>query len=860
MVRRLSLLVLPLTALMACGDKDDDDDDDDDTGSIGTDETVDADADGYTSAEGDCDDDDDAINPGATEVCDGVDNDCDDTIDDDDDDVDLTTGSVYYIDADGDGYGLAGTEIEACVAPSATADNDTDCDDEAVDINPGATEICDADDTDEDCSGDADDADSGVSADSQERYYADSDADGYGDQDDAGTLSCDPASGVVLDNTDCDDDAVGVNPDAVEICDEDDTDEDCSGLADDADAGVDATSQTLWYADIDTDGYGDEDDAGTLYCDAPSGVVADNTDCDDDAIAVNPAASEVCDTDDTDEDCSGLADDDDAGVDTTTRTTWYPDVDGDGYGDQDGAGVLFCDAPSGTVSDQTDCDDDAIGVNPGASEICDAVDNDCDTATGQDGMVTFITSAGVSSDVSSTFSGGTSGSPNTVSVTAAGEYAFCDGTYYANITTSVDVALYAQDGAAVLDGGDTDHILRIETDGISVEIDDLTLENGVADSLTALGYTAGGAIACDSNATVTVTSSTLDTNGADVGGAIATTDCTVELDDVLLTDNYSNVAGGGIFIYGAGSVTATDSTMTGGDAVYGGAFYVYDSGTLDLVDSVVEGNDAEYGGAGFIYDVAGTIGLSCTGSPGATAGFTDNVSTLGTGAVAIENGSGAYNLTFTDCDFGRIPDGDDNDGGGLFHAGSDWVYGVGNDATFSCNASDCGSQADYALGNDERSYSGDERIRGAIFLGTGEGTIDDLGLQLDPDSSCVLDHYVLSNSAVQSTDWTVEWSSTGNTVGAGGDDFYGATGAGVGVHAGTYYAVVSAWICSTSGHEVGYAINAASASSVTDLDFATNAGTVETNGYTTTLSGTGNTFTVYAAEAQYEGSITGTEL
>ena len=78
--------------------------------------TVDDDGDGFSEEQGDCDDTNADLSPGATEVCDEIDNDCDGDIDDADSSVDLETGSVFYADADGDGFGSM-TEVAACVLP-----------------------------------------------------------------------------------------------------------------------------------------------------------------------------------------------------------------------------------------------------------------------------------------------------------------------------------------------------------------------------------------------------------------------------------------------------------------------------------------------------------------------------------------------------------------------------------------------------------------------------------------------------------------------------------------------------------------------------------------------------------------------
>ena len=59
------------------------------------------------------------------------------------------------------------------------------------------------------------------------------------------------------------------------------------------------------------------------------------------------------------------------------RFALVSDSDGDGYGD-DSSSVEACDAPSGTVDNSEDCDDDDADINPAAAETCDGIDNDCD--------------------------------------------------------------------------------------------------------------------------------------------------------------------------------------------------------------------------------------------------------------------------------------------------------------------------------------------------------------------------------------------------------------------------------------------------------------------------------------------------
>ena len=349
MIRPLAVAVL----LSACAT----DKDDDDRGEIGYDPHAghtDADGDGYPADE-DCDDADGEVFPGADEVCDGVDNDCNGEVDEG-----VTT--TYYLDSDADGYGDDAGAVEACEAPEDTSEVGGDCDDGDPEVSPAATERCN--EVDDDCDGEVDE-------DVQETWYADADDDGFGDASTT-TEDCDPPEGFVADPTDCDDTDAAVNPEATEVCNS--LDDDCDGLVDDDDDSLDLSTATTWYADADTDGYGDAA-VSTVACEAPAGFVDDDADCDDSSAAVSPAGREVCD--EIDNDCDGLVDDDDPSVDTGTGLTFYADGDGDGYGDL-AAALNACEQPSGHVLDDSDCDDGDGAVNPGATEVCNELDDDCD--------------------------------------------------------------------------------------------------------------------------------------------------------------------------------------------------------------------------------------------------------------------------------------------------------------------------------------------------------------------------------------------------------------------------------------------------------------------------------------------------
>jgi hypothetical protein len=358
----------------------------------------DNDGDGYTGKK-DCDDNDAGIHPGADEICDGIDNNCNGSVDE---------GLIleWFADADGDMYGDLDTIVSACNQPDGYVPNSDDCDDGNDIVHPLAIENDCEDPTDYNCDGsvqyddadedgfpacnDCDDTISDITGPST--YYIDYDNDGYGSSYYT-QLACEEPIGWTDNDEDCDDLKRQVNPDTVWYTDADGDsygdaetgiqqcespeensvrdDTDC----DDTDAEV--NPDTLWFVDLDGDGYGSPGDYQT-GCEQPDGHAPNGLDCSDDpavnpnAPDINPDAVEVCDVQDND--CDGAVDESDA----VDARIFYVDSDGDGYG-QTAATTISCWAPSGYAAESEDCDDLLAQVNPGQDEVCgDGLDNNCD--------------------------------------------------------------------------------------------------------------------------------------------------------------------------------------------------------------------------------------------------------------------------------------------------------------------------------------------------------------------------------------------------------------------------------------------------------------------------------------------------
>ena len=157
----------------------------------------------------------------------------------------------------------------------------------------------------------------------------------------------------------------------------------------------------LFFADQDGDGFGNLS-MDTLLCNAPAGYVANSTDCNDADALVNPNTVWYQDLDNdqignsavTQTAClqpagyvltGGDCNDNNASI--TAPIMYYSDNDQDGYGDE-ASGTLFCQAPVNMILIGGDCDDNNNAINPGATEVCDGVDNNCNGQ--EDEGLTFL--------------------------------------------------------------------------------------------------------------------------------------------------------------------------------------------------------------------------------------------------------------------------------------------------------------------------------------------------------------------------------------------------------------------------------------------------------------------------------------
>lgn len=139
--------------------------------------------------------------------------------------------------------------------------------------------------------------------------------------------------------------------------------------------------EEICFKDTDGDGYGNSDSL-LIACDIPAGYVTDSTDCNDFDSLIYPAATEICNY--LDDDCDGLSDE------NLTYILSYQDADSDNYGNPF-VDSISCELPDGYILDNTDCNDANPEIYPGAEELLNGIDDDCDQVADEGLSVKDIT-------------------------------------------------------------------------------------------------------------------------------------------------------------------------------------------------------------------------------------------------------------------------------------------------------------------------------------------------------------------------------------------------------------------------------------------------------------------------------------
>ncbi len=322
---------------------------------------------------GDCNDNNKAVNPHAPEVCDKafVDENCNGKVGE----AGAKGCTSYYYDGDSDGYGSKGSTPICLCQPDAvkklTALKSDDCNDGNFNVNPGAKETC-ATAGDDNCNNKAQE----LGAAGCKIYWYDPDFDGFGSVTHPPRCQCYPDAQTKYTATkpgDCDDGKGNIGPNKTETC-ATPFDDNCDG----SDNDINAIGCTKFYVDADKDGYGKKGSNAVCMCKpivASNFTAKNNKDCNDGNKNVKPGVKDTCKTPGVDDNCDGKTDPENS---TGCKKLYY-DGDGDGWGV--GAARCFCNSLPQlkfTATKAGDCDDKVKTRRPGAPELCNGIDDDCD--------------------------------------------------------------------------------------------------------------------------------------------------------------------------------------------------------------------------------------------------------------------------------------------------------------------------------------------------------------------------------------------------------------------------------------------------------------------------------------------------
>ena len=355
--------------------------------------------------------------------------------------------------------------------------------------------------------------------------------------------------------------------------------------------------------------------------------------------------------------CSSSTDDsvsDDTDTGDSIDTAPPVDADGDGY-----------------TTDE-DCDDGNVAVYPGADELCDRLNNDCDTTTDEGLTACFYGLDGSTKSLEDEFTAGLETDPAEVFLSTPGRLVLGSGKWFVSLRITAPVEI---DGEGIdqtqISGGSMRSVVVVEdsmSTFVSASISGLSIINGLGSEFHKVDadITAGGAVFCRSTAStpanIVMKNVAISNAIADFGGAIYSSGCELEFSDSqfegVSTGSALNNYGGALLLLNS-TATLTNVEVTGFNAsLFGGAVFVDESSSLSLINSVIADNLATSGA-----NIFSRGSVTCEGTTAAAGVW---------GGVATESGGGIFldinhspTLTSTGCDWGSGDDDNSPDDVGI---------------------------------------------------------------------------------------------------------------------------------------------------------------------------------------------------